>query len=271
MSDLEGTPRQWVNEPYVTGDEPGQWYAAPPPPPPPPAPAATKKRKRRVGDILLLLLALALLAGGAVAGFIALRDNGTIPGGTAQGIDTGLRDMHNNVVQPEDPEMLDPAYQSEAAATPEVDPTTGNSQGFRVPDLKMDVPLWSVNDVKGSLNPPGFTAAYLVRNRGVSLAKADAGTVYVVMHTVRSPGFGPGNYFIDIPSQTVTFRSDSLIYVGDRTYQFVSSELVLKTDIGQREDIWADTPGRLVIVTCWLNKQKTLDSHNLVIYAQLVS
>ena len=245
---------------------------------PDPVPPVKQKRKRRAADLLLLLLALLLLGGGLVTGAVTLRSSGYLGGGVPTQ-DSGLRDLDNNVILAEDPEILDPGFLEQADAQPLPDPTTtatgtdgrpATVAGFRVPDLKLAVPLWAVNDVNGTMNPPGYREAYWVRNRGVAPEVAETGTVFIITHTVRG-GRGPGNYFIDVPSQTVTLGEHSLIHVRDRTYQYTTSELVLKTAIGGRFDIWEDIPGRLVIITCWLNKQGTLDPHNLVIYADLVS
>ena len=279
MSDTYGDARRTDAEDLIPLRYDADDYGPDEPEPAPPIPSVKKKRKRRASDVLLLLLALLLLGGGLVSGFFALRSQGYFGANSTE--DGSLRDLNGNKISAEDPEILDPEYLEQADAQPlpaeEADgdaPGTGGGEGavagFRVPDLDMAVPLWAVNDVKGTLNPPGYREAYWVRNRGVSLKNAERGTVYVIMHTVRK-GFGPGNYFIDVPTQSVTLRQNSLIYVNDRVYQYDDYEIVKKSDIGGRSDIWAETPGRLVIITCWLNKQGTLDPNNLVIYADLVS
>jgi len=217
-----------------------------------------RRRKLRTSDILILILAVLLMAGGAVFAFQALSKTSDT---------NSFSDMANHRVVPDDTSALDPNFQKAADAVPDV------GKKFIIESVNLNVPLGEVNEVDGVMNPPGFTSAYLVRNRGVSLDNADQGTVYVVAHALRPPGVAPGNFVTNLASGTVTVAPGALIQVGDRTYQMVSSEVVAKGDLGSDAALWANTPGMLVFVTCM---ETSVDSsghavNNAVIVGQLVS
>jgi len=221
------------------------------------------KRNRRVSDILLLVLAILLIAGGAIYGIVA-----TMQSNSQQ---TKV-DMVGNHVEPDDPSMFDPQ------TIEAMDANDDTGQRFIIDAVNLDVPLGEVNEVNNVINPPGFKAAYQIRNRGVSLDKAETGTVYVAAHSLRSPGKAPGNYIISIDAGTVIVPVGSTIQVGSRTYIMKSSQIVAKTDLGADSKIWANTPGMLVFITCLqyndASKYKNTNGHsptNAVIIGQLVS
>ena len=218
---------------------------------------APKKRKRRLSDILLLVLALLLLIGGAIFGIMAWQKS--------HGEET-FPDMAGNRVVPEDDSAQDPAFQAAADANPDV------GTRFIISSVGLDVPLGEVNEVNGVMNPPGFTSAYRVRNRGVNLPNASAGTVYVIAHSLRSPGQAPGNFVIDVTAGAVAVPVGATIQVGDRTYQLTSSKIIPKTELGAQTELWANTPGMLVFITCLQYPDRSHDLlDNVVLIGQLVS
>jgi len=152
-------------------------------------------------------------------------------------------DMNGNPVVPYDTSVYDPTYVQEADAQPDL------GERFKVPSVNLDVPLGSVNVVGGLIDPPGFTSVYWVKNMGVSLEYADEGTVYVVTHSLKSPSVAPGDYMIDQNTATVAVQKGAEIDVGDRTYTVDSSMTVSKDELGQQTDLWAGTPGMLVLIT----------------------
>jgi len=226
------------------------------------APVRKAKPKRRKSTIVVLLLAVLLLVGAAVMGGIAWYQGGH-RGFTAV-------DMDGNRVAPDDPSLNDPAFVQAADAKPDL------GLRFKIPSVSLDVALGSVNQVDGTLNPPGFTSAFLVKNLGVgtSLANADKGTVYVVTHSLRAPGRAPGNYVTD-SSGAIVVKNGAEIDVGDRVYSVVSSESVLKENLGLQTNLWANTPNMLVFVTCLESGSATFNAGhsdtNVVIIGQLVS
>lgn len=138
---------------------------------------------------------------------------------------------------------------------------------FRVPSVGLDVGVGELSEIDGEITPPGFKEVYLVRNRGVGLAQAETGTVYVVTHSVR-PGAAPGNSLIDVADGRSALSAGAKILVGDRAYTVTRAFTVEKTALASTADIWTDQPGRLVVVTC-LQREQGRSLQNSVITAQL--
>jgi len=219
------------------------------------------KRKRGFVDVLLLVLALLLIVGGAGYGAYTFLQNKNLP---------ATEDMLGNLVRADDTSMYDPAVIKQADAVDDV------GLRFIIDSVKLNVPLGEVNEVNGNINPPGFKTAYRIRNRGVTLADADKGTVYVAAHSLRGAGMAPGNYVIDKATGTIIVPYGATIKVGDRTYVMTSSEVIDKNDLGSDTKLWANTPGMLVFITCMeytdpskYKNGKTPD--NAIIIGQLVS
>ncbi|GAB2539920.1 class F sortase [Brachybacterium huguangmaarense] len=174
------------------------------------------------------------------------------------------KDLDGNAVH------LDPADTPAAGVTQRMevrDGTVGSGDELSISSVGLDVPLGSLLAVDGEITPPGFTQAYWVRNLGVGLADATKGTVYVVMHSVRA-GNAPGNAVIDVGTGKVTVADGSYITVGPRIYHVTESFTVLKGDLASREDLWKDSPGRLVLITC-LQREDGHSLRNAVIIADL--
>jgi hypothetical protein len=138
---------------------------------------------------------------------------------------------------------------------------------FVVKSVGLDVPLGALNAVGGEVVPPGFTSAYWIRNEGVPIKKAKKGTVFVVMHSLRNGGVGPGNYLIDVKHQKAKVGLGTKVQVDGVTYKVTGSQAVKKTDLGRSSTIWADTPNRLVIITCLQRSQGGPSVDNMVIQA----
>jgi len=223
----------------------------------PPAPV----KRRRKSDIILLLLAILLMLGGGTLGIVSWINSHN---------QTTYTDMGNHPVIPD--QVVDQQTLTAMDAKPDV------GLRFVIDSVGLDVPLGEVNEVNGMLNPPGFTSVYLVRNRGVGLDNADTGTVYTVAHSLRSPGKAPGNFVINIEAGAIIVAPGATIKVGDRTYAMVSSRIVDKPDLAGETDLWANTPGMLVFITCLQytdpSKYKNTNGHsptNAVIIGQLIS
>jgi len=224
-------------------------------------PPAKPKSKRRVSDILLLVLAISLIVGGATYGVFAMI--------TASNQPTSP-DMMGNRVQGDDPSMYDEETLKEMDAVEDL------GLKFIIDVVDLNVPLGEVNEVKGVINPPGFKSAFLIRNRGVGLANADQGTVYVAAHSLRSPGVAPGNFVINISAGNITVPVGSEIQVGGRTYVMTASSIIDKKELGADERLWANTPGMLVFITClqYTSSANYKNGHsptNAVLIGQLVS
>ena len=124
-----------------------------------------------------------------------------------------------------------------------------------------------MNVVDDVLQPPGFTSAYWVRNLGVSPVDAAKGTVFVVMHSLRGGGVGPGNALIDVDRGRARIQSGADIAVAGVPYRVDRTEVLDKTAIGGDVDVWANTPGRLVVITCLQRPDGRPSTENMVIEA----
>ena len=142
---------------------------------------------------------------------------------------------------------------------------------FSVPAVGLNVPVSTINAVNGQLTPPGFTDAYVVGNMGVTPEKPTQGTVFVIMHSVRGGGTGPGNYLINVSSGTATVAPGDTVTLGNDTYTVTGAKTELKTTVPTDAALWANTPGRLVIITCMQLPTHAESTHNLIITATLTT
>lgn len=210
-----------------------------------------------------VLRATTLLASAVVATFLgiaAFQIAGPLLGAT----DT-VTDMAGHQVSVDD----DQKPTSEHVADSDV--MTGSGTRLRVPSVDLNVPLDSLNAIGGEVIPPGFTSAYVVRNIGVPLQDAATGTVFVVMHSIRGDGVGPGDYLIDPAKHEATVRPGTAIEIGDQKYTVTSTHATLKTKLAMEASTWANVPNRLVLITCLQKASGTPSTENMVIMATRVT
>jgi hypothetical protein len=152
-----------------------------------------------------------------------------------------LPDMNGNPVVPDDPAILDPDVI--AAMSPEA-----RLPGLRVvlEAVGLDAPLGAMTAVGEAVNPPGFDAVYWVRNLGVGLDHAAEGTVYLAAHALDAGGVAPGNYLVDVPLGVT-------LWAGEVAYSVTETRTIPKAEIGSDAGLWANTPGRIVLLTCHPN------------------
>jgi hypothetical protein len=167
---------------------------------------------------------------------------------------TGPVDMHGDHVQADD--AVPPSSKSSAV------PALGDDR-FVVQSVGLDVPLGALNVIE----PPGFTSAYWVRNEGVQPADGKEGTVFVVMHSLRNGATGPGNFLIDVDRRTSKVGIGAKIQVDDTTYTVTGTQEIDKPDVAHASSIWADKPGRLVVITCLQRPEGGPSRQNVVIEA----
>lgn len=208
--------------------------------------------------VAILISAVALVGIGAAGGMSLLGAH--TPGATA---DEAITDMRGQPVN------ADLVVAPSAAETKAMNVQQKPGIRLRVPTVGLDVPFAELSMVDGAINPPGFNRAYLVRNLGTTIADPASGTVYVVMHSVRGGGTGPGNYLIDTRTGTSTLRPGATITIGDLHYTVTGSSAVTKTALPHEEAIWANTPGRLVMITCLQKPDGGASVDNMVITATL--
>ncbi|MBF4619244.1 class F sortase [Clavibacter sp. VKM Ac-2873] len=176
-------------------------------------------------------------------------------------VSAGLpRDLAGAPVQADVPA---PAAGADGAGTA-VDSGLGR---FRAPSVGLDVPLGAVDVVGGVVDPPGFSSAYRVRDLGVAPEDAAHGTVFVVMHSVRGGGTGPGDRLIDDAAGSASVAPGTVIQVAGVDYAVGSSRAVPKGQLPDDAEVWADTPGRLVVITCLQRPDGSPSRDDMVIEA----
>ncbi|MBP2459095.1 hypothetical protein ABID70_001662 [Clavibacter michiganensis] len=202
-----------------------------------------------------LLAAAGVVAASAavVAGGLAAVGGWPVPAGLP-------RDLAGAAVQSDVPP---PAAEADGAATA-VDSGLGR---FRAPSVGLDVPLGAVDVVGGVVDPPGFSSAYRVRDLGVAPEDAATGTVFVVMHSVRGGGTGPGDLLIDDRAGSASVAPGAVIEVAGVDYAVGSRRAVPKGELPDDAEVWADTPGRLVVITCLQRPDGSPSRDDMVIEA----
>ncbi len=210
----------------------------------------SRRRHRLTVAALAILAGAALVVGGlGIAG--SLRSE-PVPGGPV--------DMRGHLVALDPSVTPIPASESRAVAT-------GHGR-LEVPSVDLDVPLGALDAVDGVITPPGFTSAYVVRNLGVPLSGNARGTTFVVMHSLRGGGVAPGNALVDVAGGTARVHAGDAIRVDGTTFTVTSSRLVARDRIATDSDVWADTPDRLLLITCLLRADGSPASDNLVVTAE---
>jgi hypothetical protein len=206
-----------------------------------------------------LALLTAVLCVGVVAAVNVQRDSGPalVPAGR-------LLDLHGRPVAPDETA----AVSAEVVARMKAVPDAGGR--FRIPSVGLDVPLGELSMAGGTITPPTYASAYVVRNLGAGPTRPRSGTVFVAMHSLRGGGTGPGNYLIDEGRDGTSLRPGSVIELDSVAYQVTRAELVDRDRIGDDATVWADVPGRLVVITCMQTPSGDRPpTQNLVIEARL--
>jgi hypothetical protein len=212
-----------------------------------------EQRSHRRGVLISLIsAAVVLLCAGAIAMFAVTPAPAS-----------GPVDLKGNQV------TLDPGTVPPPKVQRQMNAVTTTGIRFDVPSVGLDVPLGELSEAGGTITPPGFTSAYAVRNLGVPLSNEASGTVFVVMHSVRGGGVAPGNYLINVNSGTSKLPIGTVVKVGTLTYTVNGSQAITKTLLPKTAAIWANTAGRLVVITCLQVPAQTESADNLIITATL--
>lgn len=141
---------------------------------------------------------------------------------------------------------------------------------FIVPSQGLNVPLGSLA-LTPVLEPPTFTAAYWIRDLGVEPgSKANSGTVFVVMHSLRGGGLAPGNYLYDVTTGQSRVQNGDQIRVNGVTYLVDGYQEIKKDLLPSQNALWARQPGRLVVITCLELPNGAPSQDNFILTAHLV-
>ncbi|WP_052460654.1 class F sortase [Microbacterium gorillae] len=163
---------------------------------------------------------------------------------------------------------LDAGSDLTPAIAREMNPTADTGERFVVPSVGLDVALGELTLVHNTITPPGFTSAYAVRNLGVSPAHAAEGTVYIAMHSLRDGAIGPGNALINVDEQRSSVGAGAEIDVAGVVYTVTEARTIRKSDLAHDTRVWANTPDRLVVITCLQRPEGGPSTQNLVITAE---
>jgi hypothetical protein len=125
-------------------------------------------------------------------------------------------------------------------------------------------------ETRRTITPPGYTAVYLVENRGVHLEDAASGTVYAATHSLRD-GTAPGNFLVDAESGASRVGPGDEVLLGSLAYRVTSVATVAKADLPGTRSVWDDVPGRLVLITCVQEGDGSPSRANLVVEASLTA
>jgi Sortase domain len=161
--------------------------------------------------------------------------------------------------------------ESPRTATPPAHTTPSSDVHVEVPAVGLDLPVLPLAAPTGVIEPPLLTAAYWIQPYGHPVGQADQAdnTLYLAAHSAGkgSRGFDPllsrdkqstlaagDTVDVSTPQGTVT-------YTVDRTAKYDKKHLAEATDV------WADVPGRLVMITCVSPGGGKAATENLVVFA----
>jgi hypothetical protein len=212
-----------------------------------------KRSRARRRTLLLALAGAAILAAGLVATVLVLRLTAAPSG--------ALTDLNGHQVALDPGDLPGTGYAAQQGAT-----DSGHGR-FEIPSVGLNVPLGALNEVDGVITPPGFTSVYWVRDRGVAPNDAGHGTVFVVTHSLRDGGRAPGNYLIDVQHAKAAIPDGTTVIVDGVHYTVDGSGPIDKPQLAGDASVWANSPNRLVIITCLQVPANTESVQNMVITA----
>lgn len=138
--------------------------------------------------------------------------------------------------------------------------------------VRLDIPGILRADVGRSIDPvadnfelPNTTQVFRWRERGRP-GTDSKDTVYLLGHTVRKGGgvFDPLQRVKPGQELVLTTGSGRLRYRVDRT------QLYPKNEIQRADEVYAEVPGQLLLIGCYLNQDGSRQTQNFVVFATLV-
>src|SRR5690606_37790774 len=104
--------------------------------------------------------------------------------------------------------------------------------------------------------------------QGASFDEPTVGTAYIVMHSLRGEGVGPGNLLFDTLTGDLLVSEGDVMIVADSAYEVRSFEVSAKDALPTASTVWESVPNRLVVITCLQNSDGSASVRNLVITAE---
>jgi len=156
-----------------------------------------------------------------------------------------LKDLAGNTVTFDPGNIPAPEQQRKMSPTP-----AQPGDRLIVSAVGLDVPLGALSAVDDEIEPPTFTSAYWIRNLGTTPSTPAAGTVFIAMHSLRNGGIGPGNYLYDTATGKSRVKAGQTATVNGINYTITGTTTIAKPLISADTGVWANTPNRLVMITC---------------------
>lgn len=213
---------------------------------------STRRSRRHTGTVVAILAGVIGLV--ITAGLLLTSGTLTAPANTTP--PTGaVTDMRGRPVTPE------------TAPDPEQHAAADTGTVVSVPAVGLRVPLGALSAVHGQITPPGFTSLYWVRNTGIDWTTPTQGTVFLVTHSLRGGGTAPGNSLYNTTTGTSRLHPGDTITIGDTSWHVTTTTTTPKDRLAADSSIWANTPNRLVLITCLETPDGKLSTSNFIVQA----
>ena len=147
-------------------------------------------------------------------------------------------------------------------------PPPASDVRLRVPSVGLDLPVLPLTPRGGVIDPPTMAGAYWIEPYGdpVGPGQPADNTLYIAGHSwtrgaaafnalMAGAGVGVGAVVsVDTPAGTVDYT-----VTGTETYA--------KHELPGAADVWAIVPGRLVLITCFVDDEGRATDANFVVFA----
>lgn len=198
-----------------------------------------------------------------VAGLLVLVGVGKFPTPTTTQQETATQPWVQQPHQVTETVQVKPV---EAPVTlPEPETPTTTQPTLEVPSLNLSVPLRSVQPVDGVATPPDFTEAFTVD--GWTAPTPTEGTTYVIFHS-RRDGTGIGNKFFNQQTGEPVIHIGATVKVNSVEFQVENITTSPIEDLPNNR-MWTSTPGKLYLVTCLQNAERTHSAINFIVEATI--
>ncbi|WP_299956421.1 class F sortase [uncultured Modestobacter sp.] len=166
------------------------------------------------------------------------------------------------------PVVTEPAPVEVPVDTP-VEPPKSSSVRLELPSVGVDVAVLPLTPTGGVIDPPTMADSYWVRPYGEPGAQPD-NTVYIAGHswTKGAAAFNPlmpGDHGAGVSTGdvvTVETPDSSVDYTITRTERYSKDALPGATDV------WTVMPGRLVLITCFVDDDGRTTDDNFIVFAE---
>lgn len=211
----------------------------------------------------------AALAGAAVLGIVTLVIALILTGGgpdvavRAAGAPSEVTSAPSPAAVPA-PEVPTPMPTGTTEAAPQ-----SSSVRLEVPSVGLDVGVLPLTPKGGVIDPPTMVDSYWVEPYGEPGTAPD-NTVYIAGHswTKGSAAFNalmPGNHGSGVSTGDVVSVHTP---VGTVDYTVSRTERYDKDELPGATDVWTVMPGRLVLITCFVNDDGRTTDDNFIVFAE---